>query len=82
MEKSSNFATDLTFGEQSEKWVKDIFCCNDGTIEVVVGGRDFNLYVLNGENGTLQWSYNAGHRIDWHANCHRIHNLPLSGIQR
>ena len=34
MEKSSNFATDLTFGEQSEKWVKDIFCCNDGTIEV------------------------------------------------
>jgi len=34
MEKSSNFATDLTFGEQSEQWVKDIFCQTDGTIEV------------------------------------------------
>ncbi|MHA1518620.1 MAG: outer membrane protein assembly factor BamB family protein [Promethearchaeota archaeon] len=32
----------------------------DGTIEVVVGSLDNNVYALNGEDGTIQWSFTTG----------------------
>ncbi len=35
----------------------------DGTIEVVVGSDDYNIYALNGENGTIQWSYTTGEMV-------------------
>jgi outer membrane protein assembly factor BamB len=36
---------------------------NDGKLEVVVGSDDHKIYALNGENGSLLWSYSTGYFV-------------------
>jgi outer membrane protein assembly factor BamB len=33
---------------------------NDGKLEVIIGSEDKKVYALNGENGSLLWSYETG----------------------
>ena len=41
---------------------------NDGKLEVVVGSYNDKIYALNGEDGTVNWSFSTGDFQDrWHS---------------
>jgi outer membrane protein assembly factor BamB len=49
---------------------------NDGKLEVVVGSRDGKVYALNGEDGSLLWSYKTG---DWVASSPSLGDIDNDG---